>query len=674
MITAPYNFVPLSKKVFFPDWADQVSHDVPFADGISGELECELTTHTPIYVRNGGDLDHDKIMNDEEAQSFFYVTVDDKRTFMIPGTSIKGMLRNVVEIASFGKLRRVDNNRYSVRDFDNPELYTNHMKNVKAAWLEKNKETGDWELIPCQYALINHDLLQQEEIKKEQSSVSKYGIWKDEIRKVKCIIVSEKGINKVKKIEEGDTLGELVFTGQPSTNDGKKGVKKNEFVFFNKKTNERIKITKNQIEDFNFIHRDQKGRNSKKDLNKYNPNVEWAFWKKVLDSGGSVPVFYQGTSNKVESFGLTRMYRLPYKLSVSETISNTSKDHLSEKPDLAESIFGFVDEEKFLKGRVSISAAMVVNGTAHPFDQAVTAILGSPKASYYPNYIKQMGSDGVLNQNTQYKTFMDPNCEIRGWKRYPARPLDAVEKPSGIGKNDDVGTKFIPLKENARFKFKIKIHNLKPVEVGAIVWSLTWGGDKNLRHSLGMGKSLGYGVVDIAVTSANLYDMKDGSVDWRKTMTDFEEFMDQTVVKKWKKTSEMVQLLAMANPVVKPACGTLRHLVLDPERKIDQFRDAKSSTPKKYLCEHLKEPAASAFSDVETETWTSVFLTFKAGQGLLFVTGPDNGKGECSLNSIILPEEVIARLKKGKAIKGNVTVQKKGGNQWTIQSAEVVPS
>ena len=30
MITAPFNFVPLSDKVFFPDWADSVSHDIPF--------------------------------------------------------------------------------------------------------------------------------------------------------------------------------------------------------------------------------------------------------------------------------------------------------------------------------------------------------------------------------------------------------------------------------------------------------------------------------------------------------------------------------------------------------------------------------------------------------------------------------------------------------------------
>ena len=52
-IRAPYNFVPLSDKVFFPDWADQISHDIPFSDGVSGFITFDMKAMTPIYVRNG---------------------------------------------------------------------------------------------------------------------------------------------------------------------------------------------------------------------------------------------------------------------------------------------------------------------------------------------------------------------------------------------------------------------------------------------------------------------------------------------------------------------------------------------------------------------------------------------------------------------------------------------
>ena len=42
-IKAPFNFVPLSDKIFFPEWADQISQDIPFSDGLSGTIELKIT-------------------------------------------------------------------------------------------------------------------------------------------------------------------------------------------------------------------------------------------------------------------------------------------------------------------------------------------------------------------------------------------------------------------------------------------------------------------------------------------------------------------------------------------------------------------------------------------------------------------------------------------------------
>ena len=52
MITAPYNFVPLNEKVFYPPWSDDVSHDIPFSDGESGEIELKIEAKSPIFIRN----------------------------------------------------------------------------------------------------------------------------------------------------------------------------------------------------------------------------------------------------------------------------------------------------------------------------------------------------------------------------------------------------------------------------------------------------------------------------------------------------------------------------------------------------------------------------------------------------------------------------------------------
>lgn len=98
MIKAPFNFVPLNKKVFFPEWAEYISHDIPFEDGVSGEIDIKITAHSPIYVRNGGGGDEFNRIND---------------TCFIPATSIKGAVRNVLEILSFGKMTQVENSSFA---------------------------------------------------------------------------------------------------------------------------------------------------------------------------------------------------------------------------------------------------------------------------------------------------------------------------------------------------------------------------------------------------------------------------------------------------------------------------------------------------------------------------------------------------------------------------------
>ena len=52
-ITSPYNFVPLNQQVFYPDWAEQASQDLPFKDGLDVSLDIKLTNVSPLFTRNG---------------------------------------------------------------------------------------------------------------------------------------------------------------------------------------------------------------------------------------------------------------------------------------------------------------------------------------------------------------------------------------------------------------------------------------------------------------------------------------------------------------------------------------------------------------------------------------------------------------------------------------------
>lgn len=131
MIKAPYNFVPLEKTAFYPEWANHISQDIPFEDGVSGSIDYTIKAETPIFVRNGyTDRDHpDEIFSQTQNGKYF-----------IPGTSIKGEIRNVLEILSFGKMTQVQDARFGIRDLSNTgngPFYRSHIQNVQCGWLYK---------------------------------------------------------------------------------------------------------------------------------------------------------------------------------------------------------------------------------------------------------------------------------------------------------------------------------------------------------------------------------------------------------------------------------------------------------------------------------------------------------------------------------------------------------
>lgn len=92
-LTSPYNFVPLNSKVYIPDWYNLVSQDIPFEDGEDGYIELTWHNDSPLFIRDK-DKDDDK-----------HAPMNINGRYFIPGSSIKGMLRNVLSILAFGKMQ-----------------------------------------------------------------------------------------------------------------------------------------------------------------------------------------------------------------------------------------------------------------------------------------------------------------------------------------------------------------------------------------------------------------------------------------------------------------------------------------------------------------------------------------------------------------------------------------
>lgn len=612
-IPSPYNFVPLSEHIFFPDWADKVSMDVPFSDGISGVLKVRVTAKTSIYIRNGGDHpDRDecgKEPQDGEYTDFYRVCQGG--AYAIPGTSLKGMLRNVVEIASYSKIvgtkadtGRVSDHRYAVRDLQNRKLYSDHITEtikgayrprVKAAWLSGGDD-GEWRLFPCSFARVEQKDLEEHfqlgncALGVSKTSEEKYG------KIVPYTQISfdcgdeiphehSHGNSLIYRKVEKETLGVgkregiIVLTGQPSPRNGNPGRKHMEFIFFDRQE-ESVGVSDEVKKDFVFAH-SELGENRK-------PNDEWTFWEKELKKGKDVPVFVLMNDSGVLSMGLALMYRFPYKNSIHETIAHTSKEHLDGgRLDLGETIFGRVENTDGLRGRVSVET-FTAEGNPQ-CSRMVRTVLGAPKPTYYPNYVKQdTNANGTLKGD--YKTYMDSGAEIRGWKRYIIRTKESGPETAPT---DNVATEFRPLPEGTSFVGTIHVHNLRPEELGALVWAITWGGKKGLRHSLGMGKPYGFGSVSLELLESECClswcDPKRREPVALSSCRDvFVERMNswwgsRSPVSKWDQSEAIKALRAMADPESKWE-NEIRYPVLGQGPGANEFVNLKRAS------EYLPDP------------------------------------------------------------------------------------
>ncbi len=585
MTTIPsrYNFVPLSDQIFFPDWAAQVSQDVPFTDGICGSLRICITAESPIYIRNGG------AEQDEVHEQFFQVLPGTKQ-YAINGSTVKGMLRNIIEIASFAKLRQEKTDHHlSYRDLYYGK-YTSRLTDTtstgarvpraQAGWLTEG-ENGEWHLKPCRFSRV--ELKDLEEYYSDKYGIpidlhshtretkntadEKYNKWqlryldimfdpgplKDEKHdcNYQCGYCRDNPTltlkyRKAANLGTGETRGRIVMTGQPATwEPGRRHVKHMEFIFYPLPGASREEIPLSVKENFIAAHSSATGK----------ANAEWRYWRSKLEQGRAVPVFYhKDNSGNILEMGLAMMFRVLYRHPVGRLIENRNPAHLADFPlDLAETMFGRTgDDAHSLRGRVSIEP-LLVQDQAQELDRKTT-ILGSPRLSYYPNYIEQPHVDRStwkIQGEYEYKTCEDEDAKARGWKRYPVPQADATPDAPDTGDSRS-STSFIPLAEDVRFCGDIHIHNLRTAELGALVWALTWGGEDDKRHNIGMAKPYGYGVIRVEIIEQDLalHTMDGNSVSFENLAQYMQQFaaLMQSEIPAWEDSEQITELLAMADP------------------------------------------------------------------------------------------------------------------------------
>ena len=544
-VSTPYRFVPLSRLILFPDWAPSVSHDHPFQDGVSGELQVTLTCHTPLCV--GGE----QVPSSSEAPGKVHVFRQPDGRPAIPGSSLKGMLRNVLDIAAYGRFRQVEDQRLGVRDISSSDnFYTRAMVQspVQAGWLAF--KDGQWQITPCRFSRLHQGQLikwrgidEAEWIKRKSA--------KDRYSSIGLLPAVRFEIEPHARLQQlamphpsGSQHGVIVVTGQPGKafNDGAHS-KKYEFVFHAPAVTDTpaaaIMVEEGVMRGFRHIHRDSE---------------EWKFWQEHLTAGRlerGIPVFFHLEGReKVKSLGLAMMYKLPFKHSLHEAIGHTHGAHIKgEAPDLGDLVFGRIDDTHgSLRGRVGIGLA-----AAAPEPDARTrwlgpTVLANPKPAFYPAYVRQDRGD--------FRQLMQDDSELSGWKRYPPKPYRVPPPPAKSGSRSQVMLEAVS--EGTRFTTRIRLHNLRRVELGALLWTLDFGGKPALRHGLGMGKPFGLGQVSLHLDGWELVPNDPAApspldLAWlHACRQEFVDLMEQTLLAAgalgWASSGPMQALLEFAKP------------------------------------------------------------------------------------------------------------------------------
>lgn len=484
--TAPYNFVPLNSTVISDNDSSVVTgiHDsYYYYERLTGYIECKLETLTPIYIRGGLTKEEVKAKKEAKDNSNFFSPAGQIR---IPGSSLRGMIRTLVEIASWGKFGFFEDRNLYFRGF------ADNCKNLREEY-DSQMKPYDKESKSSIYKM-SAGYMVKEGFKYFIYPAEKTGSKDKQFYNIKIEEASEE-IKKIGKKRENYNYYKLndgrsiVVSGPMSNKKDPELSKKHDWVINKIDINiqNRIEIPEIDIQNYN---RDETRGDKVPDL------------LKLYSDDNEVPCFYvewlDGENNKRVSFGNTALFRISYQKSIGDHIPiNGIKN--KEKIDFANAIFGNTFEgEKDpdinpIAGRVFFEDAKLVNPSNNCLmDKESPGILLGPKPTSFQLYLEQ--DSNIVDELKNYNS----GARIRGNKFYWHKSGDKWEyKYHDHGSsNENIKPKKIqPINSHTEFKFRIRYENLSENELGALLFSLKL--PEGCAHKIGMGKPYGLGSVKI---------------------------------------------------------------------------------------------------------------------------------------------------------------------------------
>lgn len=502
----PYNFVSLKDK------NDVIDRGERKLESNTGKLVCKLVNKTPLFIMGESEQD-----NKGHTKERFY---REKGIPIIPASSLKGAIRNIIDVLTNSVIRNVEDERLEQRIgagkfesvFGIIESLPENGKNgviVEAEKIKvKTKEKVENKSKPNDYGKEFSNKYNEKDglIEKVKLKDSIYNLKETEIKIKPGVTTVEKLITNSKEYKNYLTNNENGVQGVLWFSSPIFG-KIHEKLLIPKKNGRKFEFSKEEYEDFKYIIKQRAERiKNGKDI-----NSSTFYYDKNLEKGD--PLLFQVKDGKMaEHLAFSEIPRLRYKFSPLDLVPEEFRpDDSLKKLSFSERLFGTTgdttkkDEEKkdeliALSGRVFFEDAknykpeMIDNG-----NPVTLKAFGEPHPTLTTFYLDNIEKN--YNENK--------GVSIRGRKFYwhhkekIGKPFSEYRKSVEMPKDKNGQNKFaynssLELMDiNNEFEFNVNFENLTDEELGVLIYAIEL--EDGLLHKIGKGKAFGFGSCKIEI-------------------------------------------------------------------------------------------------------------------------------------------------------------------------------
>ena len=505
----PYNFVSLKDK------NDVVDRGERKLGTNTGKLVCKLVNKTPLFIMGKSEQD-----NKGHTEEWF---CREKGITIIPGSSLKGVIRNIIDVLTNSVIRNVEDEKLEQRmgagKFESvfgiiESLPENGKKGIiveaeKIKVKTKDKiEVGNKKFkfedrgqeFSRKYS-YKDGLIERVKLKD-----SIYNLKETEIKIKPGVTIVEKLINNSKEYKNYLTGNENGVQGVLWFSSPIYG-KIHEKLLIPKKNGRKFEFSKEEYEDFKYIIKQRAERiKNGKDI-----NSSTFYYDKNLEIGD--PLLFEVKDGKMaEHLAFSEIPRLRYQFSPFDLVPEEFRPGDSlENLSFSERLFGTTgdntkkDEEKkdelvALSGRVffrdakNYESKMIDNG-----NPVTLKAFGEPHPTLTTFYLDNLERD--YNENKE--------ISIRGRKFYWHHkdkigvPFSKYRKTIEMPKDKNGQNKFaynssLELMDiNNEFEFDVNFENLTDEELGVLIYAIEL--EDGLLHKVGKGKAFGFGSCKIEI-------------------------------------------------------------------------------------------------------------------------------------------------------------------------------